>query len=162
MIKISLQPHEETRRNQIKVWAEIFLKYLKHLNKFTINVNDTELALFRNGDINRNLTQDTILTILEYLQSVGHAEPIDKKRNEWLVYWYTIEDYANMIYEWIQNTGQLHTVCTLYEISSGESTSSLNFHGIDEQVLLKALKYLETKEKCELINIDDSFGCKFF
>uniref|UniRef100_A0A1A9W7T0 Vacuolar protein-sorting-associated protein 25 n=1 Tax=Glossina brevipalpis TaxID=37001 RepID=A0A1A9W7T0_9MUSC len=158
----TLQTHKETRHQQLNVWCDLFLKYLKHLNKFTINVNESTFPLYYNECANRRLSSDMILKILEKLQSTGHAQPLDKKGYEWLIYWYTLEEYGNMIYEWIQETGQTNTVCTLYEISSGELTNDKEFHGIDEVILVKVLRLLEDKGKCELIELDGSYGVKFF
>ncbi|KAL7737879.1 hypothetical protein ACLKA6_006254 [Drosophila palustris] len=158
----TLQPHEETRQQQLKVWSDLFLKYLKHTNQFTLGVNDQNLPLFCNESIKRRLSPELILLILEQLQGSGHAAPLDKRRQEWQVYWYTLEEYGNMVYDWIQETGQTNSVCTLYEIASGESTTQLDFHGVDESVLLKALRVLEEKGKCELIEMDGSHGVKFF
>ncbi|EDW61061.1 vacuolar protein-sorting-associated protein 25 [Drosophila virilis] len=158
----TLQPHEETRRQQLKVWTDLFLKYLKHNNKFTLITNDQNLPLFCNESINRRLSPELILLILEQLQQSGHAAPLDKRRQEWQVYWYTLEEYGNMVYDWIQETGQTNSICTLYEIISGESTNQLEFHNMDENVLLGALRLLEEKGKCELIEMDGSHGVKFF
>lgn len=158
----SLQPHEETRQQQLKVWADLFLKYLKHTNKFTIGINDQNLPLLHNESIKRRLPTQFIVSILEHLQKSGHAAPLDKKAQEWQVYWYTLEEYGNMIYNWIQQTGQTNTICTLYEIASGESTTNQEFHDIDEAVLLNALRLLEEKGVCELIEMDGSHGVKFF
>lgn len=154
--------HEETRRQQLNVWADLFLKYLKHLNKFTINIYENAFPLFYNESINRRLSPPVILKILEQLQSTKHAHPLDKKREEWQVYWHTLDEYGNMIYDWIQETGQTNSVCTLYEISNGDSTEGKDFHKIDETVLLSVLRQLEEKGRCELIEMDGSYGVKFF
>ncbi|XP_030245871.1 vacuolar protein-sorting-associated protein 25 [Drosophila navojoa] len=158
----TLQPHEETRRRQLKVWTDLFLKYLKHVNRFTIGINDQNLPLFYNESINRRLSPDLILLILEQLQQSGHAAPLDKRRQEWQVYSYTLEEYGNMVYDWIQETGQTNSICTLYELVAGENSTQTEFHNMDEDVLLKALRLLEEKGKCELIEMDGSHGVKFF
>lgn len=67
-----------------------------------------------------------------------------------------------MVYDWIQETGQTNSICTLYEIISGESSTRLEFHNMDENVLLSALRLLEERGKCELIEMDGSHGVKFF
>lgn len=36
------------------------------------------------------------------------------------------------------------------------------FHGLDMNVLIKALKTLEINKKCEIIEFDDNQGVKFF
>uniref|UniRef100_A0A034WK59 Vacuolar protein-sorting-associated protein 25 n=2 Tax=Endopterygota TaxID=33392 RepID=A0A034WK59_BACDO len=158
----TLQPHEETRNQQIKVWSDLFLRYLKYLNKFQVNINENAFPLFNNDAIKRRLSPETITVILEQLQRTGHAAPLDKRRIEWQVYSYTLEEYANMVYDWIQQTGQLNTICTLYEIASGENSEGTEFHGVDEAVLLNAFRTLENKGKCEVVQLDDSFGIKFF
>lgn len=157
-----MQPHEETRQQQLSVWSDLFLKYLKHLNKFQLHINETSFPLYCNETLNRRLSPAMVVQILENLQSTGHACPLDKRRQEWQVYWYTLEEYGNMIYEWIQETGQTNTVCTLYEIANGDSTEGKKFHQIDEAVLVSALKLLEEKGKCELIEVDNTYGVKFF
>ncbi|XP_030377246.1 vacuolar protein-sorting-associated protein 25 [Scaptodrosophila lebanonensis] len=158
----TLQPHEETRQQQLKVWSDLFLKYLKHSNKFTLNINEQDLPLFHNESLKRRLPPEFVLTILEHLQRSGHAAPLDKRRQEWQVYWYTLDEYGNMVYEWVQETGQVNSVCTIYEIAKGENTTQCQFHGVDEAVLVNALRLLEEKGKCELIELDDSHGVKFF
>jgi len=67
-----------------------------------------------------------------------------------------------MVYDWVQETGQTNSICTLYEIAFGENTAQLDFHGVDEAVLLSALRLLEEKGRCELIEMDGSHGVKFF
>lgn len=103
-----------------------------------------------------------ILQILQRLQSTGHARPLDKKQQEWQVYWHTLEEYGNMIYDYVQETGQTKTVCTLYELSNGDTVEGREFHQIDEDVLVNVLRLLEDKGKCELIELDGSYGVKFF
>ncbi|XP_023301510.1 vacuolar protein-sorting-associated protein 25 [Lucilia cuprina] len=158
----TLQLHEETRQQQLNVWCDLFLKYLKHINKFTVNIHENTFPLFNNETLNRRLTPEMILQILEKLQSTRHAHPLDKKRHEWQVYWHTLDEYGNMIYDWILETGQANSVCTLYEISHGDSSEGKGFYNIDEAVLLSVLRQLEEKGRCEVIEMDGSYGVKFF
>ncbi|XP_013100275.1 vacuolar protein-sorting-associated protein 25 [Stomoxys calcitrans] len=158
----TLQPHEETRQQQLNVWSDLFLKYLKHLNKFTVNIYDSSFPLYNNETLKRKLSPNMILQILENLRKTGHARPFDKKQTEWQVYWFTLDEYGNMIYDWIQETGQVNTVCTLYEIAHGDLTEERDFHKIDDDVLLNVLRNLEDKGRCELIEMDGSYGVKFF
>lgn len=172
MFFISLQLHDETRQKQLSVWCDLFLKYLKHLNIYNINVNESAFPLYYNETLNRRLSPSMILLILERLQSSGHAQPLDANRMEWLVYWHTLEEYGNIIYEWMRETGQLNTVCTLYELIAGDASVEKEFHNMDENLLLLVLRLLENKSKCELIiseSGDDkegdmgcSYGVKFF
>lgn len=140
---------------------------MKHLNKYTINVNESAFPLFNNESLKRRISPEMIVTILQRLEESGHAQPRDKnkRRQEWLIYWHTLEEYGNILYDWIQETGQTNTVCTLFELTNsndGESSVAEEFIDMDEAVLLLVLKELEEKSKCELINMDGSYGVKFF
>lgn len=55
--------------------------------------------------------------------------------------------------------GQLGSVCTFYEIVNAPDKE---FCGIDQDVLLKALRRLEQRKKAEVIHMDDGNGVKFF
>lgn len=77
----------------------------------------------------------------------------------WEIYWYTLDEFGNMIYKWAADNSMLGQVCTTYEIVNGDNSTDQEFHGLSNDVLLKALKRLEQSGKCELI---DDEGVKFF
>nr|CDS35275.1 vacuolar protein sorting associated protein 25 [Hymenolepis microstoma]CUU98392.1 vacuolar protein sorting associated protein 25 [Hymenolepis microstoma] len=52
------------------------------------------------------------------------------------------------------------TVCTICEIIDGDNTEGESFHGIDQTVIMEALRYLEKHGKAEII--DGGEGVKFF
>jgi len=43
--------------------------------------------------------------------------------DRWHIYWHTLEEWADMVYSWVQSCGMVNTVCTLYEITEGENTA---------------------------------------
>ncbi|GFG28374.1 hypothetical protein Cfor_01750 [Coptotermes formosanus] len=106
------------------------------------------------------LPLEGILMILEDLAKTGNAEPLDKQKHRWHIYWHTLEEWADMVYSWVQSCGMVNTVCTLYEITDGDSTIDEEFHGLDTEVLIKVLRILEARKKAELF--DDNQGVKFF
>lgn len=126
-----------------------------------LNVNE-ELELFTNDSINRKLSNDGKLLVLEELAKTQNAAPIDKKKSQWEIYWHTLDEWANLIYNWTVENGQTNTVCTLFELTNGENTTDQEFYGLDNGVLVKALKVLEEKGKCELMMFDEHQGVKFF
>lgn len=44
----------------------------------------------------------------------------------------------------------------------GDLCPSLEFHGLDETMLLRALQALQQEHKAEIITLDDGRGVKFF
>ncbi|XP_055917245.1 vacuolar protein-sorting-associated protein 25 [Eupeodes corollae] len=152
----TLQHHEETKKRQISVWADIVLKYYKSTNNNKLSISTS--TLFKNDSIGRKVSDELALQIFESLHKSGFAHPIDKERNEWNLCWYTLDEYADMMYSWASETGHSNTICTLFELSSAKS----EFSEVDEEILIKALRKLEERGKCELINMDGAYGVKFF
>ncbi|KOB71546.1 Vacuolar protein-sorting-associated protein 25 [Operophtera brumata] len=158
-----IQPHTETRAKQLEAWEQLITEYLKNNKLSTIDIRESQNSpLFNNVSINRKLSQESILTILEDMARSGKAAPVDKSRTVWEVYWHSLDEWGNMMYNWASGNGMTNSVCTLFELREGDNTSEEEFHGLDMNVLVKALKALEAKGKCELMEFDDSQGVKFF
>lgn len=152
--------NDKTRAIQLNTWADLVLRYQKSSKQTIINVNDENTELFVNKELNRRLPVDGRLLVLDALQKTSHATPIDpKKRDQWEIYWYTLDEWGRLIYDWASNNALLGTVCTTFEITSGDNSTDQEFYGLDEQILLKALKRLQETGKCELIGDE---GVKFF
>lgn len=120
--------------------------------------DDTEL--FSNTTINRKLPVDGQSLVLSELEKSGNALAVDKRRLQWEVYWYTLEELGNLIYKYISDNGLNNTVCTVFELVSGDDTAQEEFHGLDESVILRCLRVLQTNDKCEVF--EDGEGVKFF
>lgn len=159
-IENRIQVHSKTREIQLNTWANLVMQYQKSLNQPLININDEKTDLFVNKELNRRLNVDGRAQVMDHLERTAHATPLDaKKRDQWEIYWYTLDEWANMLYKWAADNAMLGQVCTTYELTSGDSTTDQEFHGLSNDVLLKALKRLEQSGKCELI---DDEGVKFF
>lgn len=156
-----IQLHGKTKELQLSVWASLVLKYFRHKRESQLTIGD-ESELFSNQQIQRKLSNDGILLVLEELEKSGNAYPVDKKKLQWEIYWHPLDEWGNIIYKWAFDNGMANTVCTLYEISNGENSVNEEFYGLDQSVLVKALKTLEAKQKCELMAFDDNEGVKFF
>lgn len=152
--------HGKTRDIQLNTWADLVMKYQKSLNQPVININDEKTELFVNKEINRRLNVDGRSLVMDTLEKSAHAAPVDpKKRDNWEIYWYTLDEWANMIYKWVSDNAMLGQVCTVFEISNGDNSTDQEFHGLSDDIVLKALRRLEQSGKCELI---DEEGVKFF
>nr|QBH73049.1 hypothetical protein [Orthoderella ornata] len=159
----TIQPHNETRAKQIAAWRSLVLDYYRATKQSTLDVAEAQRSeLFNNSSIKRKLPQEGIIMILEDLARTGNAEALDKQKRRWLVYWHTLDEWANILYSWAQNSGMTNTVCTFYELVEGDSTADEDFHGLDTEVLVKALQKLEGRGKAEVIMFDDNQGVKFF
>ncbi|XP_011152615.1 vacuolar protein-sorting-associated protein 25 [Harpegnathos saltator] len=159
----TLQPHADTRSKQIAAWRSLVLEYYRTTKQAVIDVREVDTnPVFNNTAINRKLPSETILLILEELRKSGNATPLDKTKQRWLVYWHTLEEWGDIMYNWAQENGFIGSVCTLFELTQGEDTSEQEFHGLDTEVLIRSLRTLEAAKKAELILFDDNQGVKFF
>lgn len=159
----SLQPHAETRAKQISAWRNLLLEYCKASKKCVIDIREASaLSVFNNTAINRKLDPSFITAILSDLQRTGNASPLDKHKNRWEIYWHTLEEWGSLIQSYVISKGFTNTVLTLFELAQGDDTQGEEFYGLDNAVLIKALRVLESQGKCELILEDEHEGVKFF
>lgn len=155
-----IQMHVKTRETQLNTWANLVLKYQKLQNQPIININDENTDLFINKELNRRLNVDGRALVMNTLEKTAHAIPIDpKKRDKWEIYWFTLDELANMIYKWASDNALLGQVCTIFEVANGDNSVDQEFHDLSIDVLTKGLRRLEQSGKCEIIDDD---GVKFF
>eukprot|EP01102_Stenamoeba_stenopodia_P008938 TRINITY_DN2613_c0_g2_i1.p1 TRINITY_DN2613_c0_g2~~TRINITY_DN2613_c0_g2_i1.p1 ORF type:complete len:204 (+),score=46.00 TRINITY_DN2613_c0_g2_i1:247-858(+) len=177
----TIQPVLATKNRQLQLWSELILAFCRHYRLFVINVaeatsthhanNSSASAtssllstLFSNPRINRKLTVDGIKLMLDHLVSIGRAAWQGKDKTSLLVYWRTPEEWGSLIYKWICDNGMTDTVCTFYEIQQGDHSDDQEFYMIDNQVLMRSLRYLETQRKAQVLVGSDGegMGVKFF
>lgn len=141
---------------------------------------DTE-ELFHNRKLNRRLALADVREVIDFMRRDGRAEYVggggggdrDEARGAaapagaggrdlvW-VYWRTPEEWAGLIEAWVDETAQKGTVLTLYELTEGEATRGTEFHGLDQDLLQKALNVLVKRGKAQIFGQEDSQGVKFF
>mmetsp|Transcript_30566 Transcript_30566/g.57868 ORF Transcript_30566/g.57868 Transcript_30566/m.57868 type:complete len:97 (+) Transcript_30566:3-293(+) len=80
------------------------------------------------------------------------------------ILWRKPEQLASDVYEWAVKNGFVGSVCTVYELHSGEDVNGMSFQGADEELLRRALGILEDQGKCTMFQGETSSedGIKFF
>lgn len=158
----TLQPNEQTRTKQLEAWRSMILDYCQSHQITQFDVQEiAQSPLFHNKTIQRRLSQEDLLLVLEDLRSHGHLEWDSlKTRRKAHIYWRRPEEWGSLIYNWAQAHGMKNTVCTLFELTQGDESKDQAFHGLDQELLIKALKTLELEKKAELF--PDLEGVKFF
>ena len=107
-----------------------------------------------------------------------------------LVYWRRPEEWAALVEAYVEDTAQKGSVLTVYELSEGDGTrntgtfdymtmmdlprkreregaytndgAKTELHGIDGEILRKALNILVKRGKAQIFGQEDSLGVKFF
>lgn len=98
--------------------------------------------------------------IMTELCNTKNAAVIGKNTGTYEIYWLTIEEWSNLLSSFAANNGMTNSVLTVFELLNDHSSEE--FHQLNEQVFLKALRHLEGKGKCEVMDINGSYGVKFF
>lgn len=159
----TIQPVLSTREKQLAQWRELILKYHTDLKIKTLVVH--ECPLWKNKTIDRELSRDEVLVVVDDFVTSGHGEWEDPDvRTRCRILWRKPEQLASDVYDWAVANGYANGVCTLYELHSGEDVNGMSFQGADEELLRRALGILERQGKCALFKGDTSSedGIKFF
>eukprot|EP00580_Thalassiosira_gravida_P019980 CAMPEP_0201662116 /NCGR_PEP_ID=MMETSP0494-20130426/4300_1 /ASSEMBLY_ACC=CAM_ASM_000839 /TAXON_ID=420259 /ORGANISM="Thalassiosira gravida, Strain GMp14c1" /LENGTH=178 /DNA_ID=CAMNT_0048140409 /DNA_START=20 /DNA_END=556 /DNA_ORIENTATION=+ len=159
----TIQPVLSTREKQLGQWRELILKYHTDLKIKTLVVH--ECPLFQNSTIQRNLTPSDIQIVMFDFVLSGHGEWEDSnQKTRCRILWRKPEQLASDVYEWAVKNGFVGSVCTVYELHSGEDVNGMSFQGADEELLRRALGILEDQGKCTMFQGETSSedGIKFF
>jgi ESCRT-II complex subunit VPS25 len=150
---------EATRAKQLALWRQLILHYHTANKIKVLRIHDC--PLWRNPLIDRYLDPDEIQTVITDFCQSGHGERIDAASIR--ILWRKPNELATDIYNWADKNGLIGSVCTIFELHSGEDVQGLSFQGVDEDLLRRALKLLEEQGKCAIFKGDtsDEDGIKF-
>ncbi|KAF3447699.1 hypothetical protein FNV43_RR08402 [Rhamnella rubrinervis] len=158
----SLQPVRDTREKQVQLWKELILDYCRTQKIFIVGLEE-EFPLFSNPVIERSLSHEAREAFISALVSEGRAEWLDKGHRKCLILWHRIQEWADIILNFVKENGLEDSVMTVEEIRSGIESRGTELNGIDRTVLMQALKHLEHKGKLAIFKgtSTDDEGIKF-
>ena len=159
----TIQPVLSTREKQMGLWRELILRYHTDRKIKTLVVHDC--PLWKNPDIQRGLSPDAIRAVMDDFCASGHGEWEDPDvKTRCRILWRKPEQLASDILDWARANGYINSVCTVYELHSGEDVNGMSFQGADEELLRRALGVLEDQGKCIIFKGETSSedGIKFF
>jgi hypothetical protein len=94
---------------------------------------------------------------MTHLVTQGNAQLLHD--NQYTIHWKKTSEWADTIYSWIVETGQVGSVLTLSDIRD-----NTDLFDLPDTILLQALAHLESTQKCRLFSDSSgqSTGIKFF
>jgi ESCRT-II complex subunit VPS25 len=179
----TLQPNEDTRKKQLDAWCDLILAYCKQNRLYGLDLHEAQNSdLFFNRKIDRKCSLEFVSEIIEELVRRSQAEWTASSSNEkgtksnsssslllknrkCMILWHTLDEWAKLIYDYVNRNSLQNTVCTFYELSESSDTKREEFHKLDKEILRRALLVLQNQRKAELIQLDDvncEYGVKFF
>ncbi|KAF3000117.1 hypothetical protein E8E13_004105 [Curvularia kusanoi] len=173
----TLQPVLTTRSSQLQSWSTFIQSYCRAHRIFQLSLVDAlPTPLFTNTALARSLSLRDAKAILSWMASAeggNRAEFISasgskKKADEgeggrvW-IYWRRPEEWAALLEEWVDRTGQRGVVLTLYEIVEGEASVREEFAGMDMELLRVSLGVCVKRGKAQIFSSGgEGEGVKFF
>ncbi|KAI0358209.1 ESCRT-II complex vps25 subunit [Trametes cingulata] len=160
------QPNPGTQAIVTQQWTRLILSYARHRHLFVLRAEDANVPgsewdeILRNPRIDRRLLSSHLSAILADMVSKGHAvyEP-PKQTSSVLLYWRNPEEWAQVLYDWANSTGQLNTIMTFYEIVEPPVPSPLS--GIPLPILRKAVSVLTKSNRAQIIAVSEGEGVRF-
>ncbi|KAL2063007.1 hypothetical protein VTL71DRAFT_6079 [Oculimacula yallundae] len=168
------QKNLTTHHAQLTKWSSLILSYCRHFKIFKLSLSEAlESELFYNKTIGKRLSREDAREVVEFMRKEGRAEWVVEngkgkggggagEGSVFWVWWRDVEEWAGLIAEWVDETAQKNTVLTLYELTESEATISQDFHGMDPDLLQKALSVLVKRGKAQVFGQEDQQGVKFF
>ncbi|OJJ05699.1 hypothetical protein ASPVEDRAFT_138473 [Aspergillus versicolor CBS 583.65] len=167
----SLQPNASTRVVQFQRWSKLIQFWCRQHNTYKLNLAEAvESELFRNAQISKRLSLSDVRTVLDWMCK-GDEEGGGGRRAEWVdgpnkttawIWWKRPEEWAGIIADWVENTGQKNVVLTVYELIQGEATISQEWHGMDIEAMMRSLNVLVKQGKAQVFGSEGQEGVKFF
>ncbi|QSL65417.1 hypothetical protein MERGE_002727 [Pneumocystis wakefieldiae] len=161
------QPNVETWKSQQSHWVSLILKYCQCKRIFRLHISKEllEEELFFNRKIHRQVKMDMLKEILDFMVSKNNGEWLcSGKKDMFLVYWKTLDEWADIIINWIEETGQRNCILTYYELIEGKALINTELYKIDPIILKKAISILVKKDMAQVLRgaNENEFGVKFF
>ncbi|PHH88508.1 hypothetical protein CDD83_7446 [Cordyceps sp. RAO-2017] len=161
------QTNLTTHHAQLSKWAALVLAYARHHRLFRLRLSAAaDSDLFCNRRLDRRLAPADIRDLVDFMRRDGRAEPVAPAEPEppdvVFLYWRRPDEWAALVEAYVDDTAQKGSVLTLYELTEGEATRGTELHGMDSDVLLKALNILAKRGKAQIFGQEDSIGVKFF
>ncbi|KAK7407943.1 hypothetical protein QQX98_009905 [Neonectria punicea] len=159
------QTNLTTLHAQRTKWSALILAYTRHHRIFRLALSSAaDSDLFFNRRIDRRLQLDDIRDVVDFMRKDGRAEYVGGGSSGDVVYlfWRKPDEWAGLVESYVEETGQKGSVLTVYELVEGDGTKGTDIHGMDNEILLKALNVLVKRGKAQIFGQDDSLGVKFF
>ena len=166
----TLQPNLTTRARQLELWSSLITAYCAHHRLFKLSLSSPPADLFSNSSIKRSLKANDVRTVLDHMSQPANGPLVEwvaplargEQTNTCFVYWRSLGEWADAIYDWVDETGQKGAVLTVYEIREGEAVQNKEWKDVDEVLLRKILNVLVKRGKAQIIGQEENAGVKFF
>lgn len=134
------QPNTNTRQAQLQKWSALIQAWCRHHKQYRLSlVEAVDTPLFYNAALRKRLDLREARDVIDWMVK-SEEEGGGGRRAEWIesssgsgnqapksvawIWWRRPEEWADVIADWVDGTGQKGAVLTVYELVQGEATAS--------------------------------------
>ncbi|KAF4768744.1 hypothetical protein HAV15_002914 [Penicillium sp. str.  len=167
------QPNTTTRQSQLEKWSSLIQSWCRYHHQYRLPlIEAVETPLFHNTALRKRLDLRDAREVIDWMtkseEEGGGGRRADlngagqgPKTVAW-IWWRRPEEWADVLVEWVESTGQRGSVLTVYELIHGEGAMSQEFHGMDTDVMLRSLNVLVKRGRAQIFGGEGQEGVKFF
>lgn len=159
------QRNQEVELQRKDDWVKWIVQWARERKRTEILV-EKELGgeLFGNDAIRRRLKLEDAIEILDYMAMKGNGFWGRAGKSEFHVLYKSLHEWMKLLNDWVDATGQMGSVFTVYELLEGDDTTKEEFHGMDRALFLKVLAYMEEQGCAKIFSASDpaKIGVKIF
>ncbi|CAO1616070.1 unnamed protein product [Parajaminaea phylloscopi] len=173
----TLQANSLTRSTQLKHWSALILNWCAATRTFHLDADRDEPSdLWSNPRISRRLDRSSRAAVLAHMVAASQAawdpqQQIAAGRgrssassasspppSKALIFFRKPEEWGDLIYQWVTDTGQSTGILTFFELTEGDLVQGQEFAGLPEDLLRLALNTLVAKGKAQVFAGSSSGG----
>lgn len=158
------QRNEETESQRKEDWVQWILQWAGAKRQTQLLVEqELKGELFCNEAIGRGLSREDAVDVLDYMASKGNGEWTGPDKAVFLIYYKSLAEWARLVYEFVNRTGQMGSVFTVYELLEGDDTTKEDFYGLDRALFMRVLQLMERDGRAKIFTASDpqKAGVKF-
>ena len=107
---------------------------------------------------------DSLGKVAEWMQSNKFGEFTAESRESIFVYWRSLQEVAQAIHRWADNTGRIGSVEVILDLTDDSANRNEIFYQMPVEIVLRACAALQEVGKAQVFYSDstDTHGVKFF
>lgn len=145
------QSNATVLENQLAAWSDLIVQWCRFYRVFRVSPNgavlgraEPEQPVFANAEIGRAASDEFRKEMLHYMihkqQRAAYVD-VRKPNSGVLVYWRLPVEWAAILRDYIESTGQLGSVLTVYELTRLDEAAD-ELQGLDDALFEKAILVL--------------------
>jgi ESCRT-II complex subunit VPS25 len=159
------QRNAETERQRLDDWVRVVVAWAVEMKQSEVLVQK-ELAqgeLFRNDKIDRRVALEDAVAILDHVATRGNGEWAGNDKSRFLVLTKSLAEWGQLVLNYVDHTGQMGSVLTVFELLQGDDTTHEPFFGMDSTLFMRVLAALEANHQAKVFTASDpaKAGVKF-